>query len=183
LTDKNAIQTAVVQKAAKGDVDSKTWLYEQYSKAMYNICIRMAGNQTDADDILQEAFMSAFKNLHQLKEAVQFGGWLKRITVNECIKQCKKISSWIELNEDLNKQPELNENDWWEGVSLQQIHNEIKLLPNGCRQIFTLYAMEDYSHKQIAENLGVSESTSKSQYHRARTILKEKIKQQILVNG
>jgi RNA polymerase sigma factor (sigma-70 family) len=183
LTDKNAIQTAVVEKAANGDVDSKTWLYEQYSKAMYNICIRMAGNRTDADDMLQEAFMNAFKNLHQLKEAVQFGGWLKRITVNECIKQCKKLTSWVDLNEQTHEQPLQEENDWWQNVSLQQIHNEIKLLPNGCRQIFTLYAMEDYSHKQIAENLGVSESTSKSQYHRARTILKEKIKQQILVNG
>jgi RNA polymerase sigma factor (sigma-70 family) len=183
LIDKNAIQTAIVKKAASGDVDSKTWLYEQYSKAMFNICIRMAGNRSDAEDIMQEAFMNAFKNLHQLKEALQFGGWLKRLTINECIKQCKKMSSWIDLNENVNEQPIHEEKDWWQNVSLQEIHNEIKLLPNGCRQIFTLYAIEDFNHKQIAENLGISESTSKSQYHRARTILKEKITKQILING
>ena len=93
------IQTAVVRKACKGDAASQAWLYRQYCKAMYNICIRMTGNQNDAEDLLQEAFMIAFKNLRQLKDPVQFGGWLKRIVVNECIRFCKKNVYWSEWDE------------------------------------------------------------------------------------
>ncbi|RZL98698.1 MAG: sigma-70 family RNA polymerase sigma factor, partial [Pedobacter sp.] len=80
------IRTALVSKAMLGDVDAQSQLYMQYSRAMFNICTRMAGNSTDAQDILQDAFMLAFKNLSQLKDHLTFGGWLRRIVVNECIR-------------------------------------------------------------------------------------------------
>lgn len=141
---------------------------------MYNICTRMMGNLADAEDVLQEAFISAFNNLHQLKDYSTFGGWLKRIVINECLKQTKKTVVWSSFED--NNLDLIDEDDGnWESVSLQTIHTEIKNLPNGCRQIFTLYAIEDYSHKQIASALNISESTSKSQYHRAKTILKQKL--------
>ena len=177
------IQTAIVQRAAQGDTDAQAWLYTQYSKAMYNICIRMTGNKAYAEDVLHGAFVAALKNIKQLKQPENFGGWLKRIVVNECIQHCKKTfywNEWDEANEeDLADEP----TEWWTSISMEIIHKEIKDLPEGCRQIFVLYAMEDSSHKEIADQLGITEGTSKSQYHRAKKLLKERVSIQIAANG
>ncbi|MFP5040721.1 RNA polymerase sigma factor [Parasediminibacterium sp. JCM 36343] len=169
--------TVIIMQAQKGDSAAMQALYQQYSKAMFSTCTRMMGTKEDAEDVLQEAFIMTFKNLHQLKEAAQFGGWLKRIVVNECIRHCKKkiaTSGWEEYGEQ-HEQPMDDSIHWWEQVGMEQIHTQIKTLPDGCRQIFTLYAVENYSHRDIAESLGVSESTSKSQYHRAKQLLRERI--------
>lgn len=183
LNQSNTIQAAVIKKAVTGDGDARAWLYRQYSKAMFNICIRMTGQQSDAEDILQEAFISSFKNLGQLKDPDSFGGWLRRIVVNECIRHTKNNfyrNEWTNDHvENLTEAPE----DWWNTISLDSLHREIKLLPEGCRQVFVLYAMEDYAHRDIASDLGISESTSKSQYHRARQLLRQRITQQMTING
>ena len=143
----------------------------------------MTGNRSDAEDILQDVFIIAFRNLHQLKEAVHFGGWLKRIVVNECIRYTKKNFYWAEWEDERYNQIVVEEPEWWKTVSFDIIHREIKGLPDGCRQIFNLFVVEDYSHKAIAEELGISESTSKSQYHRARHLLKERITRQLQIHG
>ena len=170
------IQSHIVQKAKEGQQDAQQWLYQQFSKAMFNICTRMVGNRIDAEDVLQEIFIIAFKNLHQLKDEKQFGGWLKRITINECIRYGKKqffYEGWEdERFEDLKDE---DESHWWHNVNLKTIHQAIKQLPEGCRQVFNLFAIEDYSHRDIALNLGISESTSKSQYYRAKQLLKQSL--------
>lgn len=143
----------------------------------------MTGNRTDAEDILQESFIIAFRSLHQLKEEVQFGGWLKRIVVNECIRHSKKSFYWSEWEDERNNQLVADETEWWKTVDFSIIHREIKGLPDGCRQVFNLYVVEDFSHRDIAEKLGISESTSKSQYHRARQLLKERITKQLQIHG
>ncbi|MBR2649344.1 MAG: sigma-70 family RNA polymerase sigma factor [Sediminibacterium sp.] len=177
------IQTAVITKASRGDRAAQSWLYEQYSKAMFNICSRMTGNRADAEDLLQESFLIAFINLGQLKDPNQFGGWLKRIVVNECIRFSKKNFYWDDWDES-NKDTLVTEDiEWWKTVDFKVIHQEIKSLPDGCRQVFNLYVLEDYPHKEIADKLGISESTSKSQYHRAKQLLKERITKQLMING
>lgn len=183
LEQANTIQTAVVRKACQGDADAQAWLYNQYSKTMFNICTRMTGNRNDAEDVLQDAFILAFRNLHQLKEPVQFGGWLKRIVVNECIRFGKKSVYWNEWEDEKNNSVADEEAEWWKTVDFAIIHREIKSLPDGCRQVFNLFVVEDYSHRDIAEELGISESTSKSQYHRARQLLKERITRQLQLHG
>ena len=135
----------------------------------------MTGNRSDAEDILQDAFIIAFKNLHQLKEAVQFGGWLKRIVVNECIRFSRKHIYWVEWEDARNNQLVVEEAEWWKMVNFDIIHREIKGLPDGCRQVFNLFVVEDYSHKEIAEMVGISEGTSKSQYSRAKSLLRDKL--------
>jgi RNA polymerase sigma factor (sigma-70 family) len=182
LEQANTIQTAVVRKACKGDAEAQAWLYNQYSKSMFNICTRMTGNRNDAEDVLQDAFIIAFRNLVQLKDPMQFGGWLKRIVVNECIRYGKKNFYWNEWEDERNNQPE-DEAEWWKTINFEIIHREIKGLPDGCRQVFNLFVVEDYSHKDIADQLGISESTSKSQYHRARQLLKERITKQLQIHG
>jgi RNA polymerase sigma factor (sigma-70 family) len=177
------IQTAIVQRAAHGDADAQAWLYAQYSKAMYNICIRMTGNKAYAEDVLHDAFVAALKNIKQLKQPENFGGWLKRIVVNECIQHCKKTFYWSEWDETDDENITDEPIEWWTTISMEMIHNAIKNLPEGCRQIFVLYAMEDNSHKEIANQLGITEGTSKSQYHRAKALLKQKVSIQIAENG
>ena len=177
------IQTAVVKKACKGDAAAQAWLYQQYSKAMFNICIRMAATRNDAEDLLQDAFIIAFNKIHQLKEADQFGGWVKRIVVNECIKYTKKNILVKDVDEGSLENIAEEETEWWTTVDMGIIHNEIKALPEGCKQIFNLYVIEDYSHRDIAQELNISESTSKSQYHRAKNLLKERITKYLEVHG
>jgi RNA polymerase sigma-70 factor (ECF subfamily) len=183
LETPNHILTNLVKKARNGNADAQSSLYQQFSKAMFNICIRMTGNRSNAEDVLQDAFIIAFKSLHQLKEDVFFGGWLRRIVVNECIRYSKKTLYWQDWDEADHEHRTDDAVEWWQEIDMAIIHQHIKELPNGCRQVFNLYVLEDYSHKQIADNLGVSEGTSKSQYSRAKQLLKERITKHIALHG
>jgi RNA polymerase sigma-70 factor (ECF subfamily) len=168
-------------------------LYENYNTAMYNICIRMTGNPADAQDLLQDGFIDAFRHLGQLKEPGAFAGWLKRIVINKCIQFSKTHVRWDRLDhDDFDHERRAHNNisastdqesAWWQSIPLDIVQEEIKNLPNGCREVFVLFALEDFGHKEIGRSLGVSESTSKSQYQRARKLLKERLTKQILHNG
>ena len=177
------IQTAVVKKACKGDAAAQAWLYNQYSNAMFNICIRMSATRNDAEDLLQDAFIIAFSKINQLKDADQFGGWIKRIVINECIKYTKKNIVVKDVGEGIAEDIAEEETEWWKIVDMSIIHQEIKALPEGCKQVFNLYVVEDYSHKNISQALNISESTSKSQFHRAKQLLKERITKYLAVHG
>ncbi|MGG9962238.1 RNA polymerase sigma factor [Ferruginibacter sp. SUN106] len=183
MTAPTHIQTAVIQKAAQGDADAQAWLYQQYSKAMFNICVRMTGNIPHAEDVLHDAFIIAFKNLGSLKQAAAFGGWLKQIVVHACINHCKKTIRWNDWDEEHFDTIADEPIEWWTTISLTEVHKQIKSLPDGCRQVFVLYAMEDNSHREIAAQLGITEGTSKSQYHRAKKLLRERINTQIVTHG
>ncbi len=178
------ILTATIQQAKNGNSEALANLYAQFSKAMFNICVRMIGNRVDAEDVLQESFIIAFKNLNQLKDAVQFGGWLRRIVVNECIRYSKKQFYFNEWNDSEHEMviAETGE-DWFKQIDMSLVHKHIKSLPDGCRQVFNLYVIENFGHKEIANSLGISESTSKSQYHRARQLLKERLTKEIAIYG
>ncbi|WP_144264031.1 RNA polymerase sigma factor [Filimonas lacunae] len=173
-----------MRKARGGDAEALSWLYQQYNRGMFNICTRMTGTRSDAEDILQESFITAFQKLHQLKEDHLFGGWLRKIVVSECIRFAKQTFYWNDWQEHYDDlfDDEVDE-AWWQMVSPELIQQEIKLLPDGCRQIFNLYALEDYSHKEIAGLLGISDGTSKSQYQRARLLLKERLTKKITEHG
>jgi len=176
------IQGNLLRKAAAGDDNARNSLYRQYSKAMFNICLRMTGERMNAEDILQDAFVLAFKNLQQVKDEKALPGWLRRIVVNECIRQTKKGFRWSQIDEE-HEVADAEEPDWFKEVSMTQLQQEIKNLPDGCRQVFNLFVLEDFSHKEIADALSISESTSKSQYQRARHLLKERILKQLVKYG
>jgi RNA polymerase sigma factor (sigma-70 family) len=143
----------------------------------------MCGNETDAHDLLQEGFITAFQKLHQLKDAEMFGGWLKRIMINQCIAHSKKKNNLGRLMiVDVDLEVESDEQRW-ETISMEELHHAIKQLPEGCRQIFVLYAVEDYTHRQIADELGLSTGTSKSQYNRAKRLLQGILLKKMASNG
>lgn len=174
---------ALVKMAAEGHLTAQEALYRLYGKAMYNVCIRMCGNEQDAHDLLQEGFITAFGKMHQLKDVVTFGGWLKRIVINQCIAHSKRKFVYRELSAPVFELAQETNDDWWATISMAEIHHAIKLLPDGCRQIFVLYAVEDYTHQQIADELQVSTGTSKSQYSRAKQLLQQIILKKMVANG
>ena len=132
----------------------------------------------DAEDTFQEAFVSAFKSLHQFKGKASFGSWLKRIMINRCINALKarKQNLWLSIDgADLDiPQEEEEEVEPFDPVILSKA---VESLPDGCRVIFSLHFFEGYTHSEIAEILSVSVSTSKSQLNRAKNLIKPQLKQ------
>jgi RNA polymerase sigma factor (sigma-70 family) len=138
----------------------------------------MTGNKQDAEDILQEAFYLAFVNFDKLEKIDSFGAWLKKIVVNKCISFLRKQIHFVDI-ESTNHNQSDNDENWMKEIAMEEINKEIQQLPDGCRVVFNLYLLENYSHKQIADLLNISESTSKSQYHRAKSILRTQLKKKL----
>ncbi len=164
----------LVNRVKNRDTLAMKVLYEQYSKSMLTISYRITNNLEDAEDIIQEAFLKSFQDIHKLKEVNKYGAWLKRIIINTSLNKIKgKVR--FESIENVPEPEDQVEEDWYEGIPLEKIRTAIQALPDGCRQIFTLYLMEDYKHREIGEMLNISISTSKSQYRYALQLLKHKL--------
>ncbi|MFA9390019.1 MAG: RNA polymerase sigma factor [Prolixibacteraceae bacterium] len=173
------IHKELIEASKKGDNRARHQLYELYAKAMFNICLRMMNNREDAEDILQEAFVQAFTKLDSFRYDSTFGAWLKRIVINSCINALNKRKVDLLLTDDMyyfgnkseEEEPELP-------LTVTDVQKAMTQLPEGGRIVFSLYLLEGYDHLEIAQILGITESTSKSQYMRAKRkvyeILKEK---------
>jgi RNA polymerase sigma-70 factor (ECF subfamily) len=159
----------------KGDVRAQYQLYSLYSRAMYNICYRMTNQKEEAEDLLQESFTYAFSRLGSFRFESSFGAWLKRIVVNTCINHLKKKRVDLVYMEQHNDPAPEDETIDYEEIKLQVegVMKAIEKLPEGYRIVFSLYLLEGYDHKEISEILGIQESTSKSQYLRAKLKIKE----------
>lgn len=170
------MHSELIHQCIRGDSRAQYRLYKLYSKAMYNICIRMLSNRHEAEDILQEVFISAFRNMKSFKADSTLGAWLKRIVINKCISQLRKNKPvLVELeNLDYENSDPYDSSDY-SALKPEYIHQAIKELPEGSRVIFNLFAVEGYKHKEIGKMLEISESTSKTQYLRARSILMNKL--------
>lgn len=150
-------------------------LFKSYTRGMYNICLRMTGNKQDAEDVLQDAFFQAYVNIDKLRSFDSFGSWIKKIVVNQSIKFLRSRVLFIDI-ETVNQEFEDSPVDDIQEFPIEEINKCIRELPDGCRIVFNLYLLENYSHKEIGEMLKISESTSKSQYQRARQLLQKKLK-------
>lgn len=169
------IHRDVIELCKQGDVSAQYKLYALYSKAMYNICVRMINQVEEAEDVLQEAFTYAFSKLHSFRFESAFGAWLKRIVVNTCINHLKKRRlELVYTDASYDVLPEDEEVDY-EGITfeVQRVRKAMEQLPEGYRVVFSLYLLEGYDHREISDIMGISESTSKSQYLRAKMKLKE----------
>ncbi len=172
-TDIRFTHQALVEKCKSGHSSSQYELYELYVDAMYNIGMRMLGNKEDAEDIVQESFVSAFKNLGSFSYESTFGAWLKRIVINKSINylKAKRIAVVPMDAHEFHLTEEVNEKA--DAVDIKKVKVGINKLPAGYKQIINLYLIEGYDHIEIGEVLGISTSTSKSQYHRAKKKLVE----------
>jgi len=168
-------QRELVERCINGERTAQYNLYRMYSKGMFNICLRMLNNQMEAEDTLQESFIDVYKKLHTFKYESTPGAWIKRIVVNNCINKLRKRKLVFEdidegrfvLKEEIVKEDHT--------LEVNKIKKAISYLPDGYRAIFSLYALEGYDHQEIGQIMNISESTSKSQYSRAKKKIRELI--------
>lgn len=155
---------------------SQRMLFDAYAGKMMSVCYRYTGNQHDAEDVLQEAFIKIFAHIHQFKWEGSFEGWLRRIVVNTALKflQKKKIH-FAEVNESTSGSMQV-EPDTYSALQTEQLMNMLKKLPDGYRMVFNLYVIEGYDHEEIAQMLNIQAGTSRSQLVKARKMLQQQIK-------
>lgn len=143
---------------------------------MYNVSFRITGREEDAEDAVQEAFISAFRNLESYRADATFGAWLKRIVVNKSINVLKRRKhEWMPEDEQWDVAEEESQVDYKEELTIDRVKKAIEGLPDGYRTVLSLYLLEGYDHQEIGEIMGISESTSKSQLNRAKAKLREKL--------
>jgi RNA polymerase sigma-70 factor (ECF subfamily) len=166
-------QRELVERCVQGERTAQYNLYRMYSKGMYNICLRMLNDSMEAEDILQESFIDVYKKLHTFKYESTPGAWIKRIVVNNCINKLRKRKIIIEDIEEGRYIAEEEEDVIDRSLDVTKIKKAMNYLPDGYRAIFSLYAIEGYDHQEIGQILNISESTSKSQYSRAKKKIRE----------
>ena len=175
----------------KGHGGAQEALYKAYASKMRYICIRYASSNFELDDIFQEAFIKIFYNIKNYKGVGSFEGWVRRIFVNTEIdfykKDQKKISKPLLDYDTEDNSTESNHEDSFENLAealtKEEVLEIINQLPDGYKMVFNLYAIENYSHKEIAAMLNISEGTSKSQLSKARALLKRQVKEYALQNN
>jgi len=168
----------LIERAKNNDLLATKLLYEQFVHEMLTLSYRITRNMADAEDVIQESFLTSFQKMDKLNDPARYGGWLKKIVVNNSLKLVKKRTHFSEVDA-IGDYSEEEEDNWYEQVPFDKIQAAIQELPNGCREIFTLYLMENYKHREIAELLNISVSTSKSQYQYALRLLKETLKKEL----
>ena len=182
----------IINGCKKSDKNAQRILYEQYSPLMRGLCQRYIGSASLAEDIMHEGFIKVFTNINQYKGIGSFEGWIKRIMINTSISYIKnnekhnRSKSFEEISElhikSISEDYEIDTENvdaksliLHSDFSKEEIMEVVRELPDGYRMVFNLYAVEGYKHKEIAEMLGIDTNTSKSQYSRARAVIREKL--------
>jgi RNA polymerase sigma-70 factor (ECF subfamily) len=170
------LEAKIINKARKGDQKSQRYLFDRYARPMFLLCLRYVRIQEDAEDLLSTGFTKAFANLDSFESRgdASFEFWLKRILINECLmflRKQNKAPLMVEPDESLISTHE----DILDTLSADTLFDLILHLPEGYRTVFNLFEIEGYTHKEIAEKLGITEGTSKSQLSKAKASLKETI--------
>lgn len=172
------LEQKLIESCKENNRRAQLKLYKMYSGAMFNVSLNFVNERYLAEDIMQEAFISAFCKLDSFKGEVTFGAWLKKITINKCLDYLKKKKEnfvFIDNIEDLSDDMDPEDESQFSRFTPAIIKNKILQLPNGYRTILNLYLFEGYDHQEIAKILGISASTSRSQYARAKAALIKKI--------
>ena len=168
-----AKEDELIQRCLRRERDAQRQLYDTYSSKMYALCHRYVKSSMDAEDVLVTAFMKVFDKIGQFKSEGSFEGWIRRIMVNEALTHLRRNRAMY-LETDLeyaDREPDYAQ--LGDHLETEDLMNMIQELPTGYRIVFNLYAIDGYSHKEIADQLGISENTSKSQLSRARAHLQK----------
>lgn len=167
-------EEAILQGCLQNDSAAQRELYARYSPKMLSVCYRFAHNREDAEDMLQEGFIKVFSQIHTFQNKGAFEGWVRRIIVHTCINNLKKNKKFNESVDIIHANSiQVREESVPSIVQAKQVVECIRLLPLGYRTVLNLYAIEGYSHKEISEMLDIEESTSRSQYTRAKQMLED----------
>lgn len=165
----------LIEACMRENPSAQKQLYDKYSSKLYGICLRYCKNEEEAQDILQDSFIKIFTKLNTFQYTGSFEGWLKRITTNTAIEHYRKKVD-LEQVDEITFNPYLSI-DSEKTLEVEELLKMIQELPEGYRMIFNMYAIDGFTHSEIAEKLGISEGTSKSQLSRARASLQKKFKE------
>ncbi len=170
----------VVEACIREERVAQRQLYEQFAGKLYAVSLRYMKGRDEAQDVLQDAFIKIFKNLHSFRFDCPLEAWLKRIVINTALKAIQKRGQMptidiVDYHEELDQSPG---NLGLENLKMETLLELINQLPEGCKTVFNLYAIEGFKHQEIAEMLNITEGTSKSQFSRARMLLMEKIEKE-----
>ena len=163
----------LIEKCKKNDTKAQGEIYKLFSSKLFALCLKYSTNYAEAEDNLQDTFMTIFNKISQYKSKGSFEGWLKRITINTALQRYRTKGVFSIINEDIADDVEVDVDD--SNIPLDYLLQIIQELPNRYRLVFNLYVLDDYSHKDIANMLEITQGTSKSNLARAREILKKKI--------
>lgn len=179
------VNLAIIERCKKGDKKAFEELYILYSDAMFNISARILNNEEEAKEVLQDCFLKIFQSIDKYDSKFSFGAWFKRIVINHSLNTLKKRRpNILPLKEEIYVADDEDDNEEEDVIyEVEMIRRCVQSLPDGYRMVITLYLFEKYSHKEIAEFLGISEGTSRSQYNRAKKKLVELLKQNKIPNG
>jgi len=167
----------IIEGCAKFERKAQQLLYDKYSRFLLGVCLRYAIDKDEAEDILQDSFLKIFFNIKDYSGTGSFIGWLRKVAVNTAITHYHKNLKYryhVEIEEYVSVETGVMsfEEDFYTSEDLYKVLNE---LPTGYRMVFNLYAVEGYKHKEIAEILGIDTNTSKSQYSRAKAVIRDKL--------
>ncbi len=168
-------ENRLIENCISGNRKAQKELYDLYSPKMFAICLRYTKSQMDAEDILQEGFVKLYNNLHRFRGEGSFDGWVRRIFVNTAIEHIRKRNLNMASGEGLENSIADKHKSALDNLYEKDIIKSSMNLSEGYRTVFNLYAVEGFSHKEIANHLGITESTSKSQFSRAKAILRNVI--------
>lgn len=175
-------QVKLIEECKLNNKRAQIELYRKYNQGMFNVAMRFLNNSENADDIIQESFLSAFKNIHQFKGEVTFGAWLKKIVVHKCLNHLKKKElDVITLNESDNYNFEISDNDNWdfdETIVIEKVKSAINKLKEKYRFVLMLYLIEGYDHEEISEILNISIIASRTQLMRGKNQLRQLLKRE-----
>ena len=167
-------EEAILQGCLKNNAAAQKFLYLKYSGKMLAVCYRYGHNKEDAEDMLQEGFIKVFSQIHTFKNQGSFEGWIRKIMVHTCINILKKNKKFNESVNIINAANVfVRENNIPSILQAKEVVECIRMLPIGYRTVLNLYAIEGFSHKEISNMLDIEESTSRSQYTRAKAMLED----------
>ena len=163
----------LIHKCCHNDTKAQSELYQLFSSKLFSLSLKYCKNYAEAEDNLQDAFVTIFSKISQYKHKGSFEGWLKRITINTALQRYRKQGVFDIINENNIEDEEVNIDE--DDISIEFLLQIIQELPDRYRLVFNLYVLDGYSHKNIAEMLAITTGTSKSNLARARKILKDRI--------
>lgn len=174
--NQNISDSDLIRGCMESDRRMQEELYRRFSPRMYAVCLRYAGNAEEAEDILQEGFIKVFKKLDSFRNEGSFEGWIRRIFVNTAIEHFRRKKYLLPVTEKEENTIEGKYTSVLDDLGAKDIMALVQQLSPGYRTVFNMYVVEGYTHKEIADQLGISEGTSKSQLSRAKVILQDMVR-------
>ncbi len=174
--NQNITESDLINGCMEGNRRMQEELYRRFSPRMYAVCLRYAGNAEEAEDILQEGFIKVFKKMDSFRNEGSFEGWIRRIFVNTAIEHFRRKRYLMPVTEKEENTIEGKYTSVLDDLGAKDIMALVQELSQGYRTVFNMYVVEGYTHKEIADILGISEGTSKSQLSRAKVILQDMVR-------